>query len=121
MKIPPSEPIFSLSIFSRFLLPETRESKKRGGKTFVKNPLSQLKFRLPEVSRGKNETVVEIWADKWEIGVCTLEIKFGGGGERWTKVIVDDRGITIRVMRARGSNGARLENVIGTAPSIINW
>lgn len=48
VKIPPSEPIFSLSIFSRFLLPETRESKKRGGKTFVKNPLSQLKFRLPE-------------------------------------------------------------------------
>lgn len=49
-----------------------------------------------------------------------------GGASVGPKVIVDDRGITIRVMRAREYGCAKwgggcVQNVIGTAPSIINW
>lgn len=56
-----------------------------------------------------------------------LEMKFRtGGASVGPKVIVDDRGITIRVMRAREYGcaewgGSCVQNVIGTAPSIINW
>lgn len=38
---------------------------------------------------------------------CVEEIKFRRSGERWPKVIVDDRGITIRVM-----GGGLAENTV---------
>lgn len=59
-----------------------------------------------------------------DVHMRTFEIEFRRGGERWTKVIVDDRAMDNDKSNAREgivANGARLENVIGTAPSIINW